>query len=88
MSEPTELSERDREILEFERLRWKHAGAKEEAIRDRFDMSSTRYSQVLLHLISQPAALEYDAQLVNRLLRLRARRRQRRSMGSAGSAAG
>lgn len=80
------MSDRDREILEFERLRWKHAGAKEEAIRDRFEMSSTRYSQVLLHLISQPAALEYDAQLVNRLRRIRdGRRRQRTSAQLTGT---
>ena len=35
------LSERDREILNFERQWWKYAGAKEQAVREKFDMSST-----------------------------------------------
>ena len=37
------LSERDREILALERLWWQYAGAKEQAIREKFDMSATRY---------------------------------------------
>ena len=48
------LSERDREILDFERQWWKYAGAKETAVRDKFDMSSTRYYQVLNALIDRP----------------------------------
>ena len=35
-----ELSERDREIIAFERQWWKYAGAKEQAIRELFDMLS------------------------------------------------
>jgi hypothetical protein len=38
-----ELSARDADILTFERQWWKFAGAKEQAIRDRFQMSATRY---------------------------------------------
>jgi len=38
-----DLSERDREILSFERQWWKYAGAKEQAIRESFSMSATRY---------------------------------------------
>ena len=49
-----ELSERDREVLDFERQWWKYAGAKEQAVRDKFDMSSTRYYQVLNALIDRP----------------------------------
>ena len=41
------LPRRDREILTFERQWWKYAGAKEQAIRELFDMSATRYYQVL-----------------------------------------
>ncbi|HWU23718.1 MAG TPA: DUF3263 domain-containing protein, partial [Nocardioides sp.] len=51
------LSERDRGILEFERQWWKYAGAKETAVREQFDMSSTRYYQVLNALIDRPEAL-------------------------------
>ena len=49
-----ELSERDQRILAFERLWWKYAGAKEQAVREQFAMSATRYYQVLNALIDQP----------------------------------
>ena len=42
-AEASALSDRDREILNFERQWWKYAGAKEQAVRDKFDMSYTRY---------------------------------------------
>ncbi|MHB1614989.1 MAG: DUF3263 domain-containing protein [Actinomycetes bacterium] len=74
-----ELAERDREILDFERQWWKYAGAKEQAIRERFDMSATRYYQVLNALIDQPTALAVDPMLVKRLRRMRAARQRTRS---------
>jgi hypothetical protein len=74
-----ELSERDRDLLRFERQWWKFAGAKEQAVRDQFGMSATRYYQVLNALIDQPAALAYDPLLVKRLRRLRAARQRARS---------
>jgi hypothetical protein len=73
------LSARDREILEFERQWWKYAGAKEQAVREKFDMSSTRYYQVLNALIDKPEALAADPLLVRRLRRLRAARQRQRS---------
>ena len=73
------LSERDSEILEFERHWWKYAGAKEQAVREKFDMSSTRYYQVLNALIDKPEALVQDPLLVKRLRRLRATRQRNRS---------
>jgi hypothetical protein len=82
-AEPTpggdELSDRDRQILEFERQWWKYAGAKEQAIRDLFDMSATRYYQVLNALLDNPAALAADPMLVKRLRRMRASRQRARS---------
>ena len=74
-----ELSEREQEILAFERQWWKYAGAKEQAIRDLFDMSATRYYQVLNALIDRPDALVFDPMLVKRLRRLRAARQKARS---------
>lgn len=74
-----ELSERDRDILDFERQWWKYAGAKEQAVRDKFDMSATRYYQVLNALIDRPEALAHDPLLVRRLRRLRAARQRARS---------
>jgi hypothetical protein len=73
------LGERDREILDFERQWWKYAGAKETAIRDSFDMSATRYYQVLNALIDRPEALVEDPLLVRRLRRMRAERQRVRS---------
>ena len=72
----TGLSERDREVLAFERQWWKYAGAKEQAIRELFDMSATRYYQVLNALIDSPAALAHDPMLVKRLRRVRASRQK------------
>jgi hypothetical protein len=73
------LGERDQEILEFERQWWKYAGAKETAIRESFDMSATRYYQVLNALIDRPEALAADPLLVRRLRRMRAERQRVRS---------
>jgi hypothetical protein len=77
--EPPDLSARDAEILTFERQWWKFAGAKEQAIRDKFQMSATRYYQVLNALIDKPEALAQDPLLVKRLRRLRATRQRNRS---------
>jgi hypothetical protein len=71
------LDERAEQILAFERRWWKHAGAKEQAIRDTFGLSATRYYQVLNGLLDDPAALERDPVLVGRLRRLRASRARR-----------
>ena len=76
---PDGLTRRDRDILAFERQWWKYAGAKEQAIRELFDMSATRYYQVLNALIDTPAALAADPMLVKRLRRLRASRQRQRS---------
>jgi Protein of unknown function (DUF3263) len=72
------LSERERAILAFERQGWRHAGAKEQAIRDRFDLSATRYYQLLNALLDNPAALAHDPVLVGRLRRLRGSRARAR----------
>ena len=73
------LPEREQQILEFERHWWKFAGAKEQAIREQFDMSATRYYQVLNALIDHPLALTFDPMLVKRLQRMRAARQRARS---------
>ncbi|MEX2292066.1 MAG: DUF3263 domain-containing protein [Mycobacteriales bacterium] len=73
------LTEREAAILGFERQWWKYAGAKETAIRDLFDMSATRYYQVLNALIDRPEALVADPMLVKRLRRLRSTRQRTRS---------
>ena|SRR4051794_25884288 len=79
LPDPAVLSERDRAVLDFERQWWKYAGAKEQAVREKFGMSSTRYYQVLNALIDRPEALAHDPLLVRRLRRLRATRQRARS---------
>ncbi|HEU5426177.1 MAG TPA: DUF3263 domain-containing protein [Actinocrinis sp.] len=73
------LSERDRAVLTFEKQYWKYSGAKEQAIRDRFEMSATRYYQVLNALLDRPEAQEFEPMLVKRLRRQRAARQRSRS---------
>jgi hypothetical protein len=68
---PADLTDGERELLDFEKQWWRRPGAKEQAIRDRFDLSPTRYYQVLNALLDRPAALAHDPVLVNRLRRLR-----------------
>jgi uncharacterized protein DUF3263 len=73
------LGEREQGVLTFERHWWRHAGAKEEAIRRQFGVGPTAYYQLLSRLIDDPAAMAYDPMLVKRLQRQRASRRRRRS---------
>jgi hypothetical protein len=73
------LTERDLELLAFERQWWRHAGAKEQAIKETFGFSATRYYQLLGELIDKPEALERDPMLVKRLRRLRATRQRERA---------
>jgi hypothetical protein len=80
-----ELTQREREILAFERQWWKYAGAKEQAIRELFDMSPTRYYQLVNRLIDKSAALEADPMLVKRLRRLRSGRQRLRSAPRLGA---
>jgi hypothetical protein len=84
-SDSPELTEREQEILAFERQWWKYAGAKEQAIRELFDMSATRYYQVLNALLDRPEALAFDPMLVKRLRRLRAARQRARSARRLGA---
>ncbi len=72
------LAERDRAILDFEREWWRYAGAKEQAIREHFDMSPTSYYKAVNDLIDRDDAMAYDPMLVKRMRRMRsARNRQR-----------
>lgn len=74
-----DLTDREREILAFEKQWWKYAGAKEQAIRELFDVSPTRYYQLVNRLIDKNAALEAEPMLVKRLRRLRTGRSRARS---------
>ena len=78
------LTRREHDILAFERQWWKYAGAKEQAVRELFDMSPTRYYQVLNALIDKPEALAVDPLLIKRLRRLRTSRQRTRAARRTG----
>ena len=80
----SELDDRSRALLDFERESWKLDVPKERAIRERFGFSATRYHQLLNRTLERPEALAYDPMLVRRLLRVRDARRRRRVAGQLG----
>ncbi|PFG35291.1 DUF3263 domain-containing protein [Sanguibacter antarcticus] len=74
-----DLSERDVAILGFEKQWWKYAGAKEQAVRELFNLSATQYYQILNALIDTPEALAAEPMLVKRLRRMRSTRQRERT---------
>jgi hypothetical protein len=78
------LTDTEKRVLDFERQRWKYAGAKVSAIRVEFDMSETRYYQVLNALLDRPEALAHDPAVVRRLQRIRQARQQQRAPRESG----
>lgn len=81
------LTERELKMLALERGWWKYAGAKEQAIRDLFDLSATHYYQILNALIDTEDALAHDPMLVKRLRRLRTSRQRARTARRLGGGA-
>jgi hypothetical protein len=65
------LTPRQLAVLDFERRWTRHAGAKEEAIREVFGLSAARYYQVLNTVIDSPDAVRHDPMLIKRLQRAR-----------------
>lgn len=76
---PDGLTEQQAALLEFEKAWWSLPGSKESEIRERFNISPTRYYQLLNALIDTEAALAHDPLLVKRLRRLRATRQKERT---------
>lgn len=75
------LSERDVEILRFEREWWQYSGTKEAAIRREFAMSASHYYRLLGRIIDEPDAVALDPLTVKRLRRQRGQRRRIRYEG-------
>lgn len=72
------------DLLAFEAYPWRNAGAKEQAIRERFDLTPIRYYAQLLRALDDPAAIAQHPQTAARLRRLmdsQAARRSRRRWG-------
>ncbi|MFI6447923.1 DUF3263 domain-containing protein [Kitasatospora sp. NPDC050543] len=72
------LDARELAVLALEARPWRTAGAKERAIREELGLSSTRYYQLLNALLDRPEALAHAPVLVNRLRRVRERKREAR----------
>lgn len=77
--DPAGLTQRERELLAFERQWWKYSGLKEQAIRELFGVSPTRYNQLVNRLLDRPEAMAADPMLVKRLRRVRSSRQRARS---------
>ncbi|GAA4889832.1 hypothetical protein GCM10025789_02850 [Tessaracoccus lubricantis] len=74
-----DLTEREAAILDFEDSWFTSAVPKEQAIMERFSLSSARYYQQLNALIDTQQALAYRPLLVKRLRRMRSQRQAARS---------
>ncbi|GAB3679832.1 hypothetical protein GCM10027597_23410 [Saccharopolyspora tripterygii] len=73
------LTDRELGILAFEAQWWKRSGKKDIAIRELFDMSASRYYQLLNTLLDSPAAFSADPMLIKRLRKARAARQRARA---------
>ncbi|MEJ7582885.1 MAG: DUF3263 domain-containing protein [Acidimicrobiales bacterium] len=72
------LTDRDKAILDFERTWFSRSGPKEASILDHFDVSASRYYQILAELLEDPKAMRYDPLVIRRLRRMRDSRRRAR----------
>jgi hypothetical protein len=77
----SELTELELLILAFERQWWRHAGAKESAIKETFGLAPAAYYLLLSVLIDNEVAYELEPMLIKRLRRLRDARSTKRAEG-------
>lgn len=70
------MTELERAILDVESRFWRHAGAKEDHVREHLRLSPVSYYQRVNALLDRPDAVEYAPQVVARLRRVRARSRR------------
>jgi hypothetical protein len=68
------MSERDRQVLDFEGSWWLFPGPKDRAIREYLHMSATLYYQTIRRLIDDDEAEGYAPLAVLRLRRMRSQR--------------
>lgn len=68
------MTDDDKRMLDLAGARWNYAGNLEQAVRDEFDISLTRFFQRVNRIIDAREALEYSPHTVNRLRRIRSAR--------------
>ena len=78
------LSELEIKLLEFENNWWRHAGSKESAIKELFNLTPPAYYQLLNNLIDRQEAIMAQPILVKRLRRIRDARTTARSSSKLG----
>ena len=70
------MTDDEKRMLDLAGLRWNYAGNLEQAVRDEFGISLTRFYQRINQLIDTEEALAHSPVVVNRLRRLRTPRRR------------
>jgi hypothetical protein len=63
------MTDVDVAILEFERQWWRHAGSKEDEVRERWGLLPLEYRQRLEAIAELPDALAFDPMTVRRIRR-------------------
>ena len=71
-----ELTDRQRDMLEFERTWWQFDEPRDELIRQRFGCTADEYYEELNRVLELPGALAHDPLVVRRFHRRRLRRRR------------
>lgn len=71
------MTDLEQAILEVESRFWRHAGAKEDHVRQHLDLTPIAYYQRLNALLDRPEALAEAPLVVNRLRAVRAQGRRR-----------
>jgi hypothetical protein len=71
-----ELTDRQRDVLDFERTWWQFDQSRDELIRARFGCAPDEYDAELEDVLEHPGALRHDPLVVRRFQRRRLRRRR------------
>jgi hypothetical protein len=71
-----ELTDRQRDILDFERTWWQFDEPRDELIKGRFGCSADEYYAELSEVLELPGAVAHDPLVVRRFQRRRLRRRR------------
>ena len=74
--DPPELTERHRQMLDFERTWWQFDEPRDDLIRARFGCTADEYYAELNRVLELPGAMAHDPLVVRRFHRRRARRRR------------
>jgi Protein of unknown function (DUF3263) len=78
-----ELTDRQRDLLDFERTWWQFDESRDELIAARFGCPPDEYYAELDQVLEHPGAMRHDALVVRRFQRRRLRRRRALIEGSA-----